>query len=319
MENPVVASTGAKKTPSRSERVLHILGLEKRYGNVEALAGLNLEVGSGEVYGFLGRNGAGKSTAIRIIMGITKQNHGSVKLFDDGLIPLDPRARQKIGYVAQEQNFYGWMTPTTIGKFVRGFFPTWDDGEFKRLCKSLELPMSRKIQGFSGGMKAKMALALALAHRPPLLVLDEPMAGLDPVARREFIQLVRDQAETSGRTTFFSSHLVDEVETAADRVGIIEKGQMRFEGPLGFLSDSICLLQHAVTDEPLPVPEVLLTDQDITILHDRVRRNTREIVIWTEHPPHLALVLPFLKKTTWNVKQLHLEDIFIELVSHSVM
>ncbi|MFC2173699.1 ATP-binding cassette domain-containing protein, partial [Acidobacteriota bacterium] len=158
-------------TQKDSDRtVLELQGLTKRYGDVWALAGLDLTVREGEVYGFLGRNGAGKSTSIRIIMGISRSTRGAVRLFGKRLRGNPLKARQKIGYVAQEQNFYGWMNPTVMGEFVRGFYPTWDTGEYTRLLGALDLPPSRKIRTFSHGMKAKLALALALAHRPPVLV-----------------------------------------------------------------------------------------------------------------------------------------------------
>ena len=217
-------------------------GLVKRYGTVEALRGLDLTVEPGRVYGFLGRNGAGKSTALRIIMGITQATSGDVELFGRRQRGEDTAARRRIGYVAQEQSFYGWMTPLRLGAFVRGFYPTWDGAEYERLLTLLDVPRERRIQTFSGGTHAKLALALALAHRPELLVLDEPTAGMDAVARREFIELVQAQARRTGRTTLFSSHLIDEVELAADTVGIIDGGRMLWQGPTAALQSQVrCL------------------------------------------------------------------------------
>lgn len=226
--------------------ILEVRGLEKRYGRVEALSGLDLTVQPGEVYGFLGRNGAGKSTTIRILMGITERTAGTLRLFGEAPTGNVVRARRKIGYVAQEQSFYGWMTPKHLASFVRAFFPTWDDAEFERLVRRLELPTDRKIGTFSGGMRVKVALAIALAHRPPLLLLDEPTAGLDPVARREFLEIVRDESKNGGRTTFFSSHLVDEVELVAHRVGIVDAGRMRFEGCVRDLAQRVRLVTRAL-------------------------------------------------------------------------
>ncbi len=203
---------------------LEFRDLVKDFGKVRALQGLELRVERGEVYGFLGRNGAGKSTAIRIAMGISRSTSGDAMVFGERMTANATGVRRRIGYVAQEQTFYGWMTARTIGQFVSGFYPGWQDEEYERLIDQMGLPPQRKIRAYSGGMKAKLALALALAHRPDLLILDEPTAGLDAVARREFIEMVREQAECSHRTTFFSSHLIDEVETAADRVGSTREG-----------------------------------------------------------------------------------------------
>ncbi len=178
--------------------MIRLRGLVKRYGAVEALRGLDLDVRPGQVYGFLGRNGAGKSTALRIIMGITLPTAGDVQIFGRSLRGEDPGVRRRIGYVAQEQSFYGWMTPLGLGRFVAGFYPSWQDAEYRRLLALLEIPADRRIQTFSGGTHAKLALAVALAHRPELLVLDEPTAGMDAVARREFLELVRLQAQRTG-------------------------------------------------------------------------------------------------------------------------
>lgn len=307
----------------RGEAVLETRGLAKRYGKVEALHALDLRVERGEVYGFLGRNGAGKSTTIRIVMGITRASAGSYHLFGQpgGAIGLS----QRIGYVAQEQNFYGWMTPSTLGRFVRGFYPTWDDGTYKGLIRSLEIPEGRKVRTFSGGMKVKLALALALAHHPDLLVLDEPTAGLDPVARREFLEMVRDQAERSGRTTFFSTHLIDEIELAAHRVGIVDGGRTRYEGSIQDLAARVRLLRCAVRSDGSPPP---LTDSledpanGFRILQDRVRSGERQVVVEHSDPSRFAL-LPhapwvglegLLVTDEWVLEDLPLEEIFIEMV-----
>ena len=166
--------------------MVEVGSLRKSYGRVKVLKGLDMTVEEGSTYGFLGRNGAGKSTSLRILMGITLPTSGSVRLFGQTIQGHHTRLRQRIGYVAQEQVFYNWMNAASIGRFVGGFFPSWDRSRYAELLELMELPTDRKIMTFSGGMKAKLALSLALAHRPPLLVLDEPTAGLDPVARREF-------------------------------------------------------------------------------------------------------------------------------------
>ena len=291
--------------------IIELRQLAKRYGKVQALCDLTLTVNEGEVYGFLGRNGAGKSTAIRIIMGITKATGGEVRLFGgEGQKDL-VRIRQRIGYVAQEQNFYGWMTPLQLGRFLRGFYPTWDEAEFIRLLTLLELPHKRKARTFSGGMKVKLGLAAALAHRPSLLVLDEPTAGLDPVARREFLELVKAQADAARRTTFFSTHLVDEVELAAARVGIVDGGRTFFEGNIETLRGRVRLLRHDVSDPSLPpsLPEVVHTH--CRMLRDQVHMGERLVVVDADPPLFDYLVG---QGTSWSIEQLPLEEVFIEMV-----
>jgi ABC-2 type transport system ATP-binding protein len=226
------------------------------------------------------------------------------------------------------------MTPVTIGRFVSGFYPTWDAAEYGRLIAALDLPRDRKIGAFSGGMKARLALALALAPRPRLLVLDEPMAGLDPVARREFLEMVRDQAERTGRTTLFSSHVLAEVERAADRVGIIDAGRMCYEGDLKELSDRIRLLRrpwpaHApgaaeadtAPDGPPPAAlpprlSIAAAAGAVEILHDRVRKGERQVVVRSANGSGAAFEGLLEGAGDWWMEAMGLEDIFVELVSH---
>lgn len=287
---------------------LAFCGVAKNYGKVQALHDLDLNVKQGEVYGFLGRNGAGKSTAIRIAMGISDPTAGTVLVFGEAMNPRAVNARRRIGYVAQEQTFYGWMTATTIGQFVRGFYPTWQCQEYSRLLAQLELPLKRKIRTFSGGMKAKLALALALAHKPELLILDEPTAGLDAIARREFIEMVREQAEHTNRTTFFSSHLIDEVEAAADRVGIIDGGRAIYEGDLDTLSARVRKATGPVSSE---VPEILLRD-GYRLLQNRTHRDLREIIVQAgTNVAFDGLSLP----EHWHLQRMSLEDIFVSMVA----
>ncbi len=219
--------------------ILRVSGLRRSFGRVVAVDGLDLEVGEGEIYGFLGVNGAGKTTTIRMLMGILPPDAGTIELLGVKSRRTTLKQKQKIGYVSQEQHFYPWMTAEMLGKFVGALYPDWDAAEFDRLIRVLEVPPRRKASRLSGGMRVKLALALALAPRPPLLILDEPTAGLDPVARREFLDIIEHQAREYGRTTFFSTHLLDEVERAADRVGIIHRGKKRFEGELGLLQSRV--------------------------------------------------------------------------------
>lgn len=266
--------------------VISIRGLEKSYGKHVALSGLDLTVGSGEVYGFLGRNGAGKSTTIRILMGVTRPTKGEVRLFGERFDRDVVRLRQRIGYVAQEQSFYGWMNAAQMGRFMRGFFPTWDEAEWSRVVKVLELPLDRRIDGFSGGMRMKLALALALAHRPPLLLLDEPTAGLDPVARREFLDIVR--AEAAGRTTFFSTHLIDEIELVAQRVAVVDGGKTKFEGTVVALGDRVRLFELALEGAPLEVVlarwQPLLGAYGVRVAHAEARDGMLRLMLECADP-----------------------------------
>jgi ABC-2 type transport system ATP-binding protein len=218
---------------------IRLTDLRVRYGHVRALDGLSLAVARGEIYGFLGRNGAGKTTTLRVLMGIVGADSGTIELFGERMKRVSVATKRSIGYVSQEQNFYPWMTPAQLGRFVGAFYPTWDDAEYLRLLQSLDVPLDRRSGILSGGTRTKLGLALALAPRPPLLLLDEPTAGLDPVARREFNDLVARMAAERGTTVFLSSHLVDEVEDIATRVGIVQAGRTSIEGRVDELRERV--------------------------------------------------------------------------------
>jgi ABC-2 type transport system ATP-binding protein len=231
---------------------IRLTDLRVRYGRVNALDGLSLTVARGEIYGFLGRNGAGKTTTLRVLMGILSPDGGTVELFGERMRRVSVATKRSIGYVSQEQSFYPWMTPLQLGRFVAAFYPSWDDGEYSRLLRVLDVPQSRRSGTLSGGTRTKLALALALAPRPPLLLLDEPTSGLDPVARREFNDLLVSMAAERGTTVFLSSHLVDEVEGIATRVGIVQMGRTKIEGRVDELRERVRRVRSAAPLEPPP-------------------------------------------------------------------
>jgi ABC-2 type transport system ATP-binding protein len=200
------------------------------------------------------------------------------------------------------------MTCRTLGRFVGAFYPTWDKAEFSRLLAVLEVPEERRVSQLSGGMRAKLALALALAPHPAVLILDEPTAGLDPLARREFMQLIVAQARQHRRTTFFSSHLIDEVERCADRVGIIHQGRMRFEGALGELRETVRRVHVPAGIEFAPPPG-FETWRDETLAEERVIVLRAPVEAWRDFaaPPGCA------------VEGLSLEDAFISCVGTRVV
>ena len=210
--------------------VVRLSDVRRSFGKVVALDALSLTVQQGEIYGLLGRNGAGKTTTMRLLIGLLQADAGEVALFGQPVRRVTPELKRSIGYVSQEQVFYAWMTAVDLGRFVGGFYPTWDDAHFRALLKNLDVPPDRRSAEMSGGTRTKLGLALALASRPKLLLLDEPTAGLDPVARREFADQVASAAKQLGTTVLFSTHLVDEVERLAERLGVIQAGQTRYEG-----------------------------------------------------------------------------------------
>ncbi len=225
-------------------------GLEMRYPGCEALRGIDLNVPSGSVFALLGENGAGKTTLIRILTGFQNPTAGQCTVCG-----LDPsrdalEIRRKVGYVSDQPALYDWMRVDEIGWFTASFYA---DGFLERYGESIahfEVPRNRKLRHLSKGQRAKVALALALAHDPELLILDEPTSGLDPHVRREFMESMVDRAVT-GRTVLISSHQISEVERVADRVAIIHKGKVR-------LMDSMTRLKETVSEVTIGLEDPLI-------------------------------------------------------------
>ena len=284
-----------------SAPILEVRGLKRHFGKNPAVDGVDLNVHEGEIYGFLGINGAGKTTTMRLLMGILSAEAGTISILGETTRRTSVAQKQRIGYVSQEQNFYPWMTCHALGRFVGSFYPTWDKTEFARLLEVFEIPQDRRTTELSGGMKAKLALALALAPAPALLVLDEPTAGLDPVARREFMEIIVAQARQHGRTTLFSSHLIDEVERCADRVGIIHQGRMRFEGLLGDLRDQVRRLR---------MPAGMSVHGSFELWRDDEYDGVRTLTLRGEPSAWSGLELP----EGAEISPMGLEDIFISCV-----
>lgn len=206
---------------------IHTRELWKRYGNTDAVRGLNLRVPPGRITGFLGRNGAGKSSTIKMLLGMMRPTSGDGTVlgmrFSDAHESVE--LRRRVAYVSEDKRLYGYMTVQQIIDFTKSFFPDWRPEVADRLLREYELPRARKVKALSKGMRTKLALLLALARRPELLILDEPSEGLDPVGIEQLLHaLIAQSAE--GTAVFFSSHQISEVERIADQVCMLEQGQL---------------------------------------------------------------------------------------------
>jgi ABC-2 type transport system ATP-binding protein len=205
--------------------VIRFHGVRKQFGRVTALDNLSFEVPPGRVCALLGANGAGKTTAIRILLGLERADAGRTEVLgmDSTRYGLD--IRRRVGYVAERPTLYEWMTIDEIGWFAAGFYPPGYQRVYAQYVERFELDGRKVIKTLSKGMRAKVALSLSLAHRPDLLILDEPTSGLDPLVRREFLESMVDIA-SEGRTVLLSSHQVAEVERVADMVVILQGGKL---------------------------------------------------------------------------------------------
>lgn len=210
-----------------------------RFGRHDVLRGVNLKVPTGKTYAFLGRNGAGKTTTIRLLMGLLKPTGGVVRVA--GLDPARDAMviRRTVGYLAEDQQMWGWMKIREILRFLAPFYPTWNWEVAKELLEKFALPSEAKIRNLSKGQNVRLGLLLALAHEPRLVILDDPALGLDPIMRKEFLRDVVTHLQGKEITVFFSSHLLYEVEPVADMVGILDQGRMVCESETERLRDEV--------------------------------------------------------------------------------
>lgn len=209
------------KTPA-----IELHDLVVKYGDQPAVNGLDLTVPAGVVFGFLGPNGSGKTTTIKALLGMRRAERGSARVLGYDALTQNQEIRARVGYVSEVNSLYDFMTVIQLSTFCRDTARRWDQGLVDRYLDLFALPRQKRIAHFSKGMKSQLALCLALGSKPELLILDEPTSGLDPLARREVLNRLVGEIAAAGRTVFFSSHILGEVETIADRVGIIRDGRL---------------------------------------------------------------------------------------------
>lgn len=204
---------------------LRLRNVSKQYADQLALDGVSLDVPRGVIVALLGENGAGKTTALKILLGLVEADVGLAEVLGMNSRTQGDEIRRLVGYVPERPTLYEWMTVAEMGWFAAGFYRPGYLPRYCELVQQFDLPKDRKIKQLSKGMRAKVALALALGHEPELLILDEPTSGLDPLVRREFLESMVDVA-AAGRTVLLSSHQIGEVERVADIVAILKKGRL---------------------------------------------------------------------------------------------
>lgn len=235
--------------------VVETFALKKAYSSVEAVRGIDLRVGAHSVCAFLGQNGAGKSTTLRMLMGMIRPTSGTGRIFGLDIAKEDDSVsiRERTAFVAEDKRLYEYMTVVQILRFTRSFFPRWREDLEKKLLRQFELPLNCKIRKLSKGMRTKLALLLAFARGSDLLILDEPTEGLDPVAIEQVLQgIVLLVAE--GTSVFFSSHQIAEVEQIADHVIMINRGKLVLDADMDNVKNNYRHIQ-AVFAEPVGKPD----------------------------------------------------------------
>ncbi|MGH9575699.1 MAG: ATP-binding cassette domain-containing protein [Candidatus Acidiferrales bacterium] len=220
--------------------------LSKCFRSQRVLNSLDLEIPETSVFGLVGPNGAGKTTVIKILMNILKPTSGHCEVFGVDSADLGPADLARIGYVSENQDIPGWMTVEFLMKYLKPFYPTWDDSLASDLLRKFELPPRRKVRHLSRGMWMKTALAASLAYRPRLLVMDEPFSGLDPVVRQDLIEGLLENAE--GTTILVSSHDLSDIESFASHIGYLDRGRLQFSEEMTSLTERFREVE--VTIEP---------------------------------------------------------------------
>ncbi len=279
--------------------------LTKRFGDNCALTGLTMTVPAGHIVGFLGRNGSGKTTTIKILLDVIRRTSGEATVFGEptGSVAV----RRRIGFLGEDKRLYSYMTVREIIAFTRPFFPTWRVETETRLLTDFELPLDRKIGALSKGMRTKVGLLLNLCRHSEFLILDEPSEGLDPVMTEQMLQSLVQQA-ADGTTIFFSSHQVAEVEQIADHIIAIEKGRVILEGSLDHLQQKFRRI-NLVFDDP-PPPEAFRRNGVDQVI---VRGRTISILA-SGDVDEIAALGPLLAAKSVEVQPVGLKELFLEKV-----
>lgn len=209
-----------------STPVVEFQSLCRRFGRKQVLDNVTFRIDRGCIFGLVGENGAGKTTLLKHILGLLKPTNGTVAVFDLDPVEKPASVLGRIGYLSENRDMPEWMRIDQFMNFQSSFFPKWDYAYSDELIKAFELRKNQRIKSLSRGQRARVGLLIAIAHRPDLLVLDEPSSGLDPVVRRDILAAIIRTVADEGRTVLFSSHLLDEVQRVCDHVAMLHGGKL---------------------------------------------------------------------------------------------
>ena len=220
-----------------NKNALTVSGLTKKYKEF-SLSDISFEVPRGTIVGLIGENGAGKSTTLNAILGVVHKDAGEISIMGNPIEELKPDMKEKIGVVFDGTNFSEELTPKKLNKVLKGIYASWDEDFFVSLLKKLSLPLQKKIKSFSKGMKAKLSIAVAFAHHPKLLILDEATSGLDPIVRDDILDMFLDFVQDEENSILVSSHITTDLEKVADYIVFIHEGRLIFSKPKDELLES---------------------------------------------------------------------------------
>jgi len=309
------------------QMVIQTMGLSKQYKDVTALQGLNLQVAQHSIFGFLGPNGAGKSTAIKLLLGLIRPTSGTAIVFGCDSVRETVAVRHRIGYLAQDPSYYPHMTARETMRFsARFFYKGPKDAIEARIEETLKLvglegKADRPIKGFSGGERQRLGIAQAQVNYPDLLILDEPAAALDPMGRRDVLEVMARLRKHT--TIFYSTHILDDVQRVSDTVAILNHGQLVAQAPIEQLLAGTGGLVYSLTvhGDGQPAQQALLGQPWVTAITPNPNHNdtTLQISVTDETAAETQLLRLVLADgqtavTEFGRKKYNLEEIFLQMV-----
>lgn len=284
-------------------------GLTKRFGrSMVAVNNLHLQIPKGTVLGLLGPNGAGKSTTLRMTMGLLRPSAGAVRVLGLDVFQRPADVKDRVGYVPEFSRIGGWMKVRDVIWFTRRMYATWNDDLCSNLVDMFQLPLGRRVRQLSKGMLAKLSLLVALAHEPELILLDEPLSGLDPLARDEFLDgVLKGLCEGTERTIVFSSHQLDEVNRLADTVAVMNAGRLLVHTTLEELR-SARRVRAVLDDGRLP------SEPPRETIWQSVNRREWQLTLYPYSQDAVERLRDSNRVSSVEVFDLSLDDIFKDLV-----
>jgi ABC-2 type transport system ATP-binding protein len=291
-----------------SDYVIETRDLTKYFGGKCVVNNLNLHVPRGSIFGFLGRNGSGKTTSLRMILGLLAPTWGSSRILGDDSQDLPPEARAKIGYLAEGHPVFGWMRVKDAEAFQSRFYPKWNRELFHSVLEFFRVDAATRARNLSRGERAGLCLAMVLAPEPDLLILDDPAIGLDPVARKSLLESMVYATRKADRTILFSSHLLADIERMADHIAVLDYSVLRAECSLDTFRS--CVQQFVLTFPVTPPPAPTIRG----LIQRQVRGNQlRLTLVNVTQETHDQL--QSLGATTITEAPLSLEDAFVSYLS----
>jgi ABC-2 type transport system ATP-binding protein len=304
MERPPSAEAG------RDEPAIQIDNLVVRYGSRAAVDGLTLRVPRGSVFGLLGANGAGKTSTIKTLLGFRQPTGGQARILGYDIARDRVQINARIGYVSETNTLYLNMSIPQLCAFFRTTARRWDQAVVDRSLRLFGLPPNARVRSLSKGMRTQLALSLALGGSPDVLILDEPTTGLDPIARRAFLDVLMADAAAAGKTIFFSSHVLTDVETVADSVGILRAGKLMVSGEIDALKQQHGLVRLSY-GEP-PTDEVLTAIRRVPGVGQVEREGrTARVRVHGDVPRVVKTLHSIATPATVDTASLSLDDIFL--------